>query len=242
MLDRNLAEREKLTKQFSKSYFQDFANLGVHNGKFYLANERLFKKSVALYFPTLSGTRVVKADTQRSAKGLAMGGKGNTTEVLEGKISVVSLFSRKWGFDQTHTFVSPQHNPELLAAIQQSKGTAQLVEVNFEGQPLYKMMRWLFSTVPSVVKDQTAKDVYFQMDALPQEVKEALWIMNEQVGYVFLVDQECRIRWVACGDAEEVEKAAMVKGLKKLIDESTLDSQNAGFSKVSKKIVNNGNS
>jgi ATPase complex subunit ATP10 len=221
MLARNLAEREKLTKEFNKSYFQDFVNLGVRNGKFYMANERLFKQSAALYFPNLNGTRVVKADTQGGAQDLAMGGKGNTTEVLEGKISVVSLFSRKWALDQTHTFVSPRHNPELVAAIQQSKGTAQLVEVNFEGQMLYKMVRWLFSNTPSVVQDQAVKDVYFNIDALSQDVKEALWIMNEQVGYVFLVDQECRIRWVACGDAEEVERAALVKGLKKLIDEST---------------------
>ena len=44
-------------------------------------------------------------------------------------------------------------------------------------------------------------------------------MMNDKVGYVFLVDEKCRIRWSACADAWPEEKDALLRGLKRLIDE-----------------------
>jgi ATPase complex subunit ATP10 len=53
----------------------------------------------------------------------------------------------------------------------------------------------------------------------PGGVREALGISNGKVGYVFLVDGECRIRWAGSGDALPGEAEALASGVRKLVEE-----------------------
>jgi mitochondrial ATPase complex subunit ATP10 len=55
---------------------------------------------------------------------------------------------------------------------------------------------------------------------LPGGVREALGIANSKVGYVFLVDGECRIRWAGSGNALEGEAEALARGVRRLVEES----------------------
>lgn len=43
--------------------------------------------------------------------------------------------------------------------------------------------------------------------------------MNSKVGYVYLVDTDCRIRWAGSGPAEPAELETLNAGLAKLIAE-----------------------
>ena len=55
---------------------------------------------------------------------------------------------------------------------------------------------------------------------LNEIMKEAIGLLNDKGGYVYLVDQECRIRWAGSAEAEDREKEWMVKGLKRLCQEA----------------------
>ncbi|MCJ1429202.1 Mitochondrial ATPase complex subunit atp10, partial [Sticta canariensis] len=49
-------------------------------------------------------------------------------------------------------------------------------------------------------------------------VREQLGIFNKVVGYVYLVDDECRIRWAGCGNATEEERVSLAKLARRLVE------------------------
>lgn len=44
-------------------------------------------------------------------------------------------------------------------------------------------------------------------------------MMNSKVGYVYLLDDDCRIRWAGSGPAEKSEVEVLNNGIKRLIEE-----------------------
>ncbi len=51
------------------------------------------------------------------------------------------------------------------------------------------------------------------------EIRESVGLLNSKVGYVYLVDHNCRIRWAGSGDSEAEERGGLVKGVRRLMDE-----------------------
>jgi len=63
-------------------------------------------------------------------------------------------------------------------------------------------------------------DQYFIIQkGVTESLKHDMGLWNGRVGYVYLVDWNCRIRWTGSGDANPEERAALVKGLKKLAED-----------------------
>jgi len=54
---------------------------------------------------------------------------------------------------------------------------------------------------------------------LSDELKEAIGMMNSKVGYIYLLDDDCRIRWAGSGHAEEIEMQSLNNGVQKLVEE-----------------------
>lgn len=190
-------------------YFREWSNMRLHKGKSFLAPPRLFRADRALYFPNLHGQTLVKQEPLR-----------DTTPTLEDKISVVSVFSSTWAENQAATFVSEKHNPELREAIKKSGGAAQLIQINFEDNALKAWIVKLF--MPRLRKTLGASNwgKYFLVKkVLPTETKDLIGLLNSKVGYTYLLDGECKIRWAASGPAESDEKEGLVKGVQRLLDE-----------------------
>ena len=53
-------------------------------------------------------------------------------------------------------------------------------------------------------------------------MKEAIGLLNDKTGYVYLVDGESKVRWAGSALAEEGEKESLVRGLRKLIQEARM--------------------
>ncbi len=123
-------------RKMSKPYFRDWNNLQFHGGKTFVAPPRLFRGDVSLYFPNLYGRTLLKSDR----------GPRDTTPALEGKTSVVAVFSSMWAESQVQTFVSEKDNPGLHELLNQSGGRAQLVRVNIEENGL---KAWLVGCSPA---------------------------------------------------------------------------------------------
>jgi mitochondrial ATPase complex subunit ATP10 len=107
----------------------------------------------------------------------------------------------------------------IREAIEESSGKAQVVDVTFEEQRLYALVMKMFegNLRNSVSKEMW--DRFFILSGIPLDIKDSLGMGNDRVGYVFLLDKQCRIRWSACADAWDEEKASLQKGIRKLVSE-----------------------
>lgn len=140
--------------------------------------------------------------------------------MLEGRASVVAVFSGMWAENQVKSFISPEANPGLQAALDQSGGLAQLVRVNVEENTL---KAWIIRLFVGSLRKQIGKpnwNRYFIVRrGISDEIRETIGLLNSKVGYVYLVDKDCRIRWAASGQSEPEERQGLVKGVQRLLDE-----------------------
>lgn len=194
-----------------RPYFRDWKNLDHHKGKTFLAPPRLFKPDKSLYFPNLFGQTLLKTTSLPR----------DTTPILRGKASVVILFSGAWAEKQALSFISEKANPGLHAILQAHKGRAQLVRVNIEDQSMMRywivriMTRWLRK---NFFEENWGK--YFMVKAgISDEIRESIGYLNGKVGYVYLVDGDCKIRWAGSGPADAEEVQSLTKGMATLMTE-----------------------
>jgi ATPase complex subunit ATP10 len=128
-----------------------------------------------------------------------------------------------WAEDQVKTFTSPEHNPalhELLRGSGSGSGSAQLVQINVEEDML---KAWLIRMFAGTLRKKVGKenwDRYFVVrKGITDEMRESIGVLNSKVGYTYLVDHQCRIRWAGSGPAEPGEREGLVKGVQRILGE-----------------------
>jgi ATPase complex subunit ATP10 len=55
---------------------------------------------------------------------------------------------------------------------------------------------------------------------LTEDVRDAMGFLNSQIGYVYLLDTECRIRWAGSGHAWKGEVEGLNVGIRRLLEEA----------------------
>lgn len=181
----------------------------LHKGKSFLAPPRLFKAERALYFPNFQGQTLLKDKKPK-----------DTTPVFEDKVSIVSVFSSAWAENQAATFASKKSNPEIHEVVESSGGAAQMVQINIEENALKAMLIKLF--MPSLRKRMGAGNwgrYFLVRKGVSDETRDAIGLLNSKVGYTYLLDGECKIRWAGSGPCEGDEKDGLVRGARRLIEE-----------------------
>ncbi|EJT73438.1 mitochondrial ATPase complex subunit ATP10 [Gaeumannomyces tritici R3-111a-1] len=205
---KHLARRKELTQKISRPYFRDWSNMKYQEGKSFLAPPRIFKADRSLYFPNFFGRTLSKTDP----------GPHDTTPALFGKTSVVAVFSSAWAEQQVDTFVSPKANPELHHILDGSGAAAQLVRLNIEDNAL---KAWIIRLFIGSLRNRVGSsnwDKYFLVrNPVSPEISESIGILNAKVGYTYLVDSDCRIRWAASGNSQPEERSSLAKGLERLL-------------------------
>lgn len=198
-----------------------------HKGKSFLAPPRLFKSEKALYFPNLYGQTLIKKSAPR-----------DTTPVLEGKVSIISVFSSAWAEKQAASFVAEKNNPELHQVVKGSGGVAQMVQINIEENAMKAMLIRLF--MPSLRRRIAVPDWgrYFVVRrGLTEEIRDAIGLLNSKVGYIYLLDRNCRIRWAGSGVCEGDEKDGLVRSTKRLVEEANARKGEKAASETSRTIT-----
>ncbi|KAK4560596.1 Mitochondrial ATPase complex subunit atp10 [Recurvomyces mirabilis] len=220
--EKHLARRAAMTKQIAKPYFRDWSNMRFFKGKVFIAPERLFRAEVSLWFPNFFG-RSLRRDVVKRALRDGYGGLGRgTTEVLKGKVSVVSVVSNDWAAKQVETFCSREQNPELQVVLAEEEELVQRVEINWEGNWLKWWILQLFAA-PNLRRTRSLfeQERYFMVRrGISDMMKEGIGLFNDKGGYVYLVDGECRIRWAGSAEASEGEKRSLVEGVRRLVKEA----------------------
>ncbi|KAF2733166.1 hypothetical protein EJ04DRAFT_276674 [Polyplosphaeria fusca] len=207
--ERNLARREDLQHEWSRNYFRDSINVRKYKGgKTFMANPLIFRKDVSLYFPNLRGQTLKEK-------------KVDTTPVLKGKVSVVNVYGSTWGQNQAESFTGEKANPRLYELLAEHTDVAQRVEINIEENPL---KRWLLALFHWRLKRQMPEEnwgrYFIVWRGVSTKIRETIGTLNARVGYVYLVDQDCKIRWAGSGDAEGTEIQHLNKGFQKMIDDA----------------------
>ncbi|KAG5928488.1 hypothetical protein E4U42_000560 [Claviceps africana] len=212
--EKHMARRKELTAQLSRPYFRDWGNLQFHEGKSFIAPPRLFKAELSLFFPNLYGTKLLVEWLP----------PGETTPLLTGRASVVSIFSSRWAENQVATFISPEANPALHSVLAESGSLAQVVRVNYEDNMAKAALVRLFRRSLRKTLAERDWDKYLLVKGgVTDEIRESIGFLNSKVGYTYLVDHHCRIRWAGSGSSHPDENASLAKGLARLVDEIKRD-------------------
>ena len=139
-------------------------------------------------------------------------------------MSLVSVICTEWAASQVDSFVSPTSNPalaELMTSYASAQGVAQHVTINVEENPLKAFMVRLFFPRLRKRLGRARWGTYFlNRRGLSDDLRDALAMWNSKVGYLYLVDGQCRIRWAANGEAREEEKESLVRCVRRLADEA----------------------
>lgn len=187
-----------------------------HRGKTFLSPAKLFKSEAALYFPNMQGYTI---DAPRKV--------ADVTSVLAGKTSIVSVCSGTWAEQQTLTFVGEKENPGLAKEVERlENGGLQRVWINIEED---WMKAWLVRLFLGWQKKRLKRGEWGRSfvvrRGVEEDVKLSIGMANGKVGYVYLVDGACRIRWAGSGDAAEGEREGLLACVRRLVDQAKMEAQ-----------------
>jgi len=133
------------------------------------------------------------------------------------------MVNTMWAVDQCQSFIGKDSNPALheLLASARAKDVVQTVEVSVEGNWLkWGLIRLFMPRQRKMLPVEQHARQFLVRQGLDDNIREALGMWNGKVGYVYLLDGQCRIRWAGNGPAREDEKASLVSSLGRLVDEA----------------------
>lgn len=217
--DKHLVRRKKLSDTLYRPYFRDFSAMRHFKGKTFIAPQSIFKAEHALWFPNFRGRTLEKGPSKDAEK-------KDLVNVLKGKVSIVSVFSSGWAENQVATFCSKEKNPALHEVLEQEKargraGLAQLIDINHEPNTLKWWILRAFSSRLRGLRDRQDWNKYFLIRrGLDDDIREAVGLLNSKVGYVYLVDAQCKIRWAGSAVAHELEQESLVRNLNRVLAET----------------------
>ncbi|PNY25966.1 ATPase assembly factor ATP10, mitochondria [Tolypocladium capitatum] len=212
--EKHMRRRKELTAQMSRPYFRDWGNLQFHGGKSFVAPPRLFKAELALFFPNLYGETLLRTDKEPR----------DTTPLLAGRASVVSIFSSRWAEQQVASFTSQEANPALHEVLARNGDLAQVVNVNYEDNAGKAWLVRLFRGSLRKKFPEKDWDKYLLVRrGITDGIRESIGLLNSKVGYTYLVDHHCRIRWAGSGPSHPDERDGLARGLARLVEEINRD-------------------
>ncbi|KAF8556041.1 hypothetical protein OG21DRAFT_1506993 [Imleria badia] len=186
-----LEQRRHLIHEAGKGYFTDLNATRRHGGKTWIAPSVMVREDKALYFPNISGSRL---DTRAQT---------HTTDICRGRVSVIAMLSTRMSEVHINGFVSPTNARYV------SNPLYQYIQINLQENLLKS---WLVSLFLSSIARTVPKELhptYLVSSQSVEFVREPLGMTNKHVGYVYLVDENLKVRWAGSGDAKAEETRAL---------------------------------
>ncbi|KAF8637924.1 hypothetical protein AX17_002545 [Amanita inopinata Kibby_2008] len=195
--DVRMEQRRHLIREASKGYFHDLNMTRRHGGKTWIAPKVLIREDKALYLPNVSG------------KSLDEGTTKDTTTMCFGRVTVLAMLGTKISELHAKAFTEPTH--ERFS----SHPLYQYVQINLQENLLKSFLVNLFtSSLRSTVSKELQSNYLISSQNL-EYVRGALGMTNSRVGYVYLIDENLKIRWGGCADptTEEVQSLENCTGV-----------------------------
>ncbi|BGP15963.1 hypothetical protein JCM10213_004778 [Rhodosporidiobolus nylandii] len=190
--EKRLDERRHLVKQVSKGYFHDYNELrGPKGGKAFIAPKTLIREDLSLYFPDIEGTSLATKE------------KVHTTNLFEGKVSLVAFSSVRASEEHVNSFVRP------ALSDMKDEPDFQYVYINLQENPLKSFLVSMFISSLRKTVPKEYHSTYLLSHQSLEYLRGPLGMENQHVGSVFLVDWNGKIRWAGCGWATVEEEEAL---------------------------------
>lgn len=204
--EKHMKKRKELMEEFGESRFRDMKELRQHNGKQWLSPAAFFRAEKSLYMPNFLG---------RTLEGPQIVG---TTDTLKGKVSIVRMFTSVFGEEHARSYVTNADRFLDKFDLVQNRDF-QIVNMNIpENKVKSWMLSWYAKSMASKCPPEERKR-YFVIEHLGKimrGIKNAIGHTNVYTGYVYVVDQNCRIRWAASGLATETDRETLWKTVRAL--------------------------
>ncbi|TFK38133.1 ATP10 protein-domain-containing protein [Crucibulum laeve] len=189
--DIRMAQRRHLIKEASKGYFHDMNMTRKHGGKTWIAPSVLIREDKALYLPNIVG------------KSLDNGTIKNTTTLCYGRITVLAMLGTQISEIHAKSFVGPTH------ARFSSNSLYQYIQINLQENILKSFLVSLFANKLRTTVAPEMQPNYLVSSQNMEYVRDPLGMTNSKVGYVYLIDENLKIRWGGSADARPEETQAL---------------------------------
>jgi len=136
-------------------------------------------------------------------KGLADGIRKDTTDLLLGKITVLAMLGTR--ISETHA----QSFATSTCARYSANPVFQYVQINLQENLLKSFLVKLFSSSLRASVPAELHNNYLISNQNLEYLRDPMGMTNSKVGYVYLVDENLKIRWAGCADATEKEAQSL---------------------------------
>ncbi|KAG8899012.1 Mitochondrial ATPase complex subunit atp10 [Tulasnella sp. 417] len=202
MLDRekHLEKRKFLIKQATSGYFEDFHKTmhGGHGGKMWIAPKVLIREDKALYFPDVAGKNL-------------LGDQVHTTTLCKGNVSVVAFLSTQVAEEHVNSFT------KFVLAAYTSDPKFKFVQINLQENPLKSAIVSLSRSSIKRTIPQEFHETYIHSSQNMEMLRKPLGLENKHLGFVYLVDENLKVRWAGCGYAKDEEAVYLMELTNKLL-------------------------
>lgn len=178
-----------MIKEASQGYFHDY-NLArkANGGKLWVGPPVLIREDMANYFPNISG----KALTGETV---------HTTDLFQGKVSLVSVLNTRISEEHVQSFVAP------VLEDWEGQSTFRYITINHQDNALKSMLVSFFvsglkRTIP---EERWGTYIFASGEWSKIDITGPLGMENKILGYVFLVDENAKVRWAGCAMAQPKE-------------------------------------
>ncbi|KAJ2981504.1 hypothetical protein NUW58_g6674 [Xylaria curta] len=84
---------------------------------------------------------------------------------------------------------------------------------------------WMGSLRRQVGGEENHGRYFLVRKGVSDEIRESVGLLNSKVGYTYLLDADCRIRWAGSGPSEDHEREGLVKGLQRLLIDDKMNTK-----------------
>ncbi|AMD19926.1 HCL225Wp [Eremothecium sinecaudum] len=194
--DKRSKRVEELGNEVGKSGMYHLHFYRKTKGKLFISPAGIWSANSALYFPHLKGKRVADNNTI------------NVEDCFQGKLSVVAISSCEEGQKLVDSYLGEYNrDAEALRKDTASRDGPPVQIVNMtlaDGWVKAFVARIAAGRMLAQFAPEVRDRVYVcNRNQLPFSLRELLQINNPYTGYVFVVDKNSKIRWMACGAAGE---------------------------------------
>jgi len=190
--DKHLEERRHLMKELAtKGYWTDMTRLSDFGGKMWIGAPALIKDSASLYFPDVEGTTLNPKVTV------------HTTDLCKDHVSIIAILTTLLSESHVKSFVEP------VLKEYDSNPNFRYIQINLQENRLKSILvSMLINRLKGNVPEKY-HSTYMLSHQNMEYVREDLGLLNKHIGFVYLVDENVKVRWAGCAFARDEERTSL---------------------------------
>lgn len=199
--------QRQLDHDIAHSPFYESKSFSNTQGKIFTPPVSYFKKDKAKYFVDFQGYTLLNEKRQLS-------------QLLKGKVTLLRIFSTISGENCANTYISDYLDENGYKTLQEKYPNTQIVDVNLPQSWIKGLFVKMAKSNLKTIVPPARQNLYFILPntLFTLEVKKTLKCDNMCSGYLYVLDEDGKIRWATSGFSNDEESEVLwrtVRGLEK---------------------------